>query len=132
MLFHSNVREQSSVAVPNMIRRWHAVAVRVRCSVLCKGRLHRTLPDSSTTQCILPRQDVPYSYKMAKYSQNTTIFIHYERADHIAVYNYITSISHLKVPYSSSYVAIFREMFMALSLLHVKRAQQKLNQIHIR
>ena len=59
MLFHSYVREQLSV-VPNMIRRWHAVAVRVRCSVLCRRRLRHTLPDSITTQCILSRQDVPY------------------------------------------------------------------------
>ena len=26
---------------------------------------------------------------MAKYGQNTTIFISYERVDHIAVYNYM-------------------------------------------
>jgi len=28
-------------------------------------------------------------YKWQKYSQNTTIFISYERVDHIAVYNYM-------------------------------------------
>jgi len=49
MLFHIYVREQSSVVVTNMIRRWQAVAVRMRCSVLCRGRLHHTLPDSITS-----------------------------------------------------------------------------------
>jgi len=29
------------------------------------------------------------NYKMAKYSQITTIFVSYERVDHIAVYNYM-------------------------------------------
>jgi len=49
MLFRSYVREQSSVVVSNMIRRWHAVAVRMRCGVLCRGRLHHTLSYSVTS-----------------------------------------------------------------------------------
>jgi len=39
------------------------------------------------TTCMYPVMEC--NYKMAKVSQNTTIFISYEWVDHIAVYNYM-------------------------------------------